>query len=513
MRKTLLLALTLPALVHAQSRIDSVLVYPGGAQVERVLTVKAGAQTLELPCLPGSFDAQTLRMSGEGVQIGEINVTTVERAAAPECVNPGLEARIREVEDKRSQLQAEAGAQEAALTTLKNLGQSIGAAQIGSASEAVKTQAQAALLKKSQLQRGIDELGRQLAPLLAERKRWEQANPRLSRLTARISAAKEATLHLLYRSANAGWQPVYRAYLDSATGKVQLERRAEVAQSSGEDWSGVSLRLSTAQPNQAVAGPLPDAWLLQMQVEQQALARDVRSSSVMAMRAAPAPVAAKAAMLAQAPSFDVSVFEGEFATEFAVPARVNVAASGERVTLALGQTALDARVVARVDPQDAPQAFLVAEASRPAGVWPAGQAQMFRDGVFIGASYLSMPADGKLDLPFGRDEQIRVVVEPQTRNAGERGFIGSRVEQRISHAYRIESQHSKPFTVQVLEASPVSQHEDIKAEARFNPAPQPWREQPGVKVWEFTLAPNATQKLTADYTISYPKDMRVDGLR
>ncbi len=67
--------------------------------------------------------------------------------------------------------------------------------------------------------------------------------------------------------------------------------------------------------------------------------------------------------------------------------------------------------------------------------------------------------------------------------------------------------------MQVLEASPVSQHEDIKAEARFNPAPQPWREQPGVKVWEFTLAPNATQKLTADYTISYPKDMRVDGLR
>ena len=513
MRKILLLsALALPALTHAQSRIDSVLVYPGGAQVERVLTVKAGAQALELPCLPGSFDAQTLRMNGEGVQIGEINVTTVERAAAPECVNSGLEARIREVEDKRAQLQAEAGAQDAALTTLKNLGQSIGAAQIGSATEAVRSNAQTALMKKSQLQRGIDELGRQLAPLLAERKRWEQANPRLSKLTARISAARETTLHLLYRTSNAGWQPAYRAYLDTTTGKVQLERRAEVAQSSGEDWSGVSLRLSTAQPNQAVAGPLPDPWLLRLQQESRSRA-DYAAPMMARAVAAPAPMAAKVAMVAEAPSFDVSVFQGEFATEFAVPARVNVAASGERVTLALGQTALDARVVARVDPQDAPQAFLVAEATRPAGVWPSGQAQMFRDGVFIGASYLSMPFDGKLDLPFGRDEQIRVVVEPQTRNAGERGFIGSRVEQRITHAYRIESQHSKPFTVQVLEASPVSQHEDIKVEAKFNPAPQPWREQQGVKVWEFSLAPNATQKLTADYTISYPKDMQVDGLR
>jgi len=512
MRKTLLLALTLPGLAHAQSHIENVLVYPGGAQLERVLTVKAGAQQLELPCLPGNFDAQTLRMSGDGVQIGEINVTTIERAAAPECVNTGLEARIREVEDKRSLVQAEAGAQDAALATLKNLGQSIGAAQIGSAADAVKVQAQAALLKKAQLQRSVDELGKQLAPLLAERKRWEQANPRLSKLSARISAARETSLHLLYRTSNAGWQPVYRAYLDSSTGKVQLERRAEVAQSSGEDWSGVSLRLSTAQPNQSVAGSQPSPWLLQLQDESMSRA-DYAAPMLARARAAPAPMAAKAAMVAEAPSFDVSVFEGEFATEFAVPGRVNVAASGERVTLALGQTALDARVVARVDPQDAPQAFLVAEAGRPAGVWPAGQAQMFRDGVFIGMSTLSMPADGKLDLPFGHDEQIRVVVEPQTRNAGERGFIGSRIEQHIAHAYRIESQHSKPFTVQVLEASPVSQHENIKVEARFDPMPKAWREQQGVKVWEFSLAPNAAQRLTADYTISYPKDMRIDGMR
>ena len=64
MRKTCVLLLALPGLGFSQaqaqsSRIDQVLVYPGGAQVERVMTVKAGAQNLELPCLPGSFDAPT----------------------------------------------------------------------------------------------------------------------------------------------------------------------------------------------------------------------------------------------------------------------------------------------------------------------------------------------------------------------------------------------------------------------------------------------------------------------
>ena len=513
MRKTCVLLLAFPGLAYAQaSRIEQVLVYPGGAQVERVLTVKAGAQNLELPCLPGAFDAQTLRMSGDGVQIGEINVVTVERVAAPECVNGALEMRIREVEDKRWQLLAESGAQDATLATLKNLGQSIGAAQIGSASEAVKTNAQAALLKQLQLQRRIEEMDKQLAPLVAERKRWEEANPRLSTLKARISATRETALHLVYQTPNAGWQPVYRAYLDSATGKVQLERRAEVAQSSGEDWSGVTMRLSTAQPNQAVAGPQPGPWLLQMQANE-GPAQAKLSRARVAMSAGVVAAPPEALSVAEPVSFDVSVFEGEFATEFAVPGRVNVAASGERVTLALGQTALDARVVARIAPQDAAQAFLVAEGTRPTGVWPAGQAQMFRDGVFIGTSYLSMPADAKLDLPFGRDEQIRVVVEPQERKGAERGFIGSRIEQKIAHAYRIENAHTKPFTVQVLEASPVSQHEDIKVEAKFDPVAKPWREQQGIKVWEFSLAPNATQRLTADYTISYPKDMQISGMR
>jgi uncharacterized protein (TIGR02231 family) len=288
-----------------------------------------------------------------------------------------------------------------------------------------------------------------------------------------------------------------------------------VAQNSGEDWSSVSLTLSTVQPRRAVGMNPPWPWTLDLlpPVLQE------KSGLVRSYAAAPAPVIARAMKVADSaappPSFDVSVFNGEFATEFQVPNRVNVTASGERVAFDLGSAALESRVVARSSPQQDPTAYLVAESTRPSGVWPAGRMQLFRDGSFIGESQLNMPADGKLDLPFGRDEQVRVVVEPQTRNAGDRGFISSRIEQKIAHSYRIESQHTKPFVVQVLEASPVSRHEDIKVEARFDPQPQAkdWRDQTGVKNWEFTLAPGAAQALKADYTISYPKDANISGMR
>jgi uncharacterized protein (TIGR02231 family) len=503
-----------PALALAQSsRIDQVLVYPGGAQVERVVAVKAGARELRLPCLPASFDPGSLQIQGAGVSIGEINVQTVKAEAAPECTDTALDARIRELEDQRAAAGAELAAQQATVEYLKHIGQSIGAAQIAAGAESVRTQALAALQREQPLKRRQEDLSRQLAPLVAERDRLRKANPQRQSLTAQISASRDAELRLVYQVPGAGWQPTYRAYLDSSSGKVRLERRAQVAQNSGEDWSGVSLRLSTVQPHHAIAVNPPWPWTLELEAP--------RAKALAASRAMMAPAPAPMAMMRSdkpveaGPSFDVSVFEGEFATEFQVPNRVNVSASGERVTFELGHVALESRVLARANPQQDAAAYLVAESTRPAGVWPAGSMQMFRDASFVGDSRLDMPADGKLDLPFGRDEQIRVVVEPQARNAGDRGFISSRVEQKITHAYRVESQHGKPFTVQVLEASPVSRHEDIKVEAKFDPQPLPkdWREQPGIKAWEFTLAPGAVQKLSAEYLISYPKDADISGMR
>ena len=141
--------------------------------------------------------------------------------------------------------------------------------------------------------------------------------------------------------------------------------------------------------------------------------------------------------------------------------------------------------------------------------------QLFRDGAFIGQSTLAIANKDKLDLYFGRDELLRVSVEPEQRNAGAAGFIGSRAEQKIAHVYRVENLHQRPIAVQVLEPSPVARHEDIKVITVFDPKPgdTAWRKQPGVVAWSFTLQPGQQQKLSAGYEISYPKDTRIGGMR
>lgn len=501
------------------SRIEQVLVYPGGATVERRVPIKAGQALLRLACLPARFDANSLQVLPEsGISIGEISVQTVERAAAPECANSPLDARIRELEDQIAAVSAEAGAHELALGYLKQLGsadKSVGsAANIPANADALRRSGLDSLQKQIPLQRRKEELGRQLSPLTAERDRLAQANPQMRSITVRLASPRDAELRMSYRLTQAGWEPIYRAYLDTASGKVRLERHAQVAQTSGEDWAGVKLRLSTAQPRQATGMPPPRPWALDIQPP--VLAEESRLSYAPAPAAAPAVrMMASRADNAAAPTFDVSVFQGEFATEFEVPSRVTVAADGQRIALALGSVDLASEVLARANPSAEAQAYLVAVATPPAGVWPQGALQLFRDGAFVGQSSLVVANMDKLDLFFGRDELLRVSVEPEQRNAGAAGFIGSRAEQKISHVYRVENLHQRRVQVEVLEPSPVARHEDIKVITLFDPRPAEtaWRMQPGVVAWRFPLEPGQTQKLSAGYEISYPKDARIGGMR
>jgi hypothetical protein len=63
-----------------------------------------------------------------------------------------------------------------------------------------------------------------------------------------INATGDLTIHIEYQVGAARWAPSYVARLDGE--KASFELRAIVAQDTGEDWSDVALRLSTAEPEQ-----------------------------------------------------------------------------------------------------------------------------------------------------------------------------------------------------------------------------------------------------------------------
>jgi uncharacterized protein (TIGR02231 family) len=518
-------ALVLPATVQAQSRIDEVLVYPGGAQVTRLATVTANARELVLNCLTARFDPDSLQIDAPaGVNLGPVQVETLPRERVPECATSPLDEQVRKLEAQRDALSAESAALETSHGYLKALGageaRATPAMGIAATADSIRKVAQDALLRQAQLRRQLEDLDKQITPLKGERDRLAAANPQWRSLRLRLSTAREAELKLSYRINQAGWAPSYRALLDTTSGALTLERLAQVSQQSGEDWKNVKLRLSTAQATQKVGQGLPRPWPLDVMRPQPQI--EPRTARAVAAPAPAAPPMAESVAVTgyraavEQERFDLSVFQGSHAAEFALPLRVNIDSGTQRASLALGTEKLQAKVLARVQPQSEAAAYLVADVAKPAGTWPRGAMQLVRDGALVGSSTLDVAnSEERLELPFGRDDGVRVQVEPERRNAGNTGFIGARAEHRYARGYVVENRHAAAVTLQVVEAAPVSQHEDIKVQAQFSPAPttQAWRKQPGLVLWELPLAAGQSQRFTAEYVISAPKEAQVMGLR
>ena len=508
------------------SRITQVKVYPGSATVERVARVAAGSRSVTFACLPAGLDVQSLQVSaGATVRVGETSVLSEARELSARCATSALDGRIRELEDQKAALQAENDALGMVMGYLKGLSGGgsddtargtrapMDARNLAAMTEAMRRTGQDSLQKQHQIQRKQTDIDRQLNPLLAERTRTQGNGGQVVAVTVTLAASADTDVKLSYQVNGPGWTPTYRALLDTTTRKVRIERQALVAQATGEDWRGVKLVLSTGQPRRETTGRTPGAWRIGIEPPPRAQAEVAYGAPMPAAPAAAmAPITARKTAADRAePLFDVSVFDNSFATEFAVPQSIDVPSNGQRVTMALGQYEETAKLAARTSPRVDASAFLIAELAQPTGVWPAGPMQLYRDGNFVGSGQWTAPIDANLTLSFGRDELVRVQAEPERDNQGTGGFAGTRAERKVQRAYVVENRHRTPIAVQVLEAAPVSVNEQVRVATQFSPQPGElaWNRQPGLAMWSFDLDAGKTARVAADYTISYPKDARL----
>ncbi|MBV2163760.1 MAG: DUF4139 domain-containing protein [Comamonas sp.] len=505
----------------ATSTIAAVTLYPGSATVERVLQVPAGSTQAVFACLPAQLDARSLQVrSASGVRIGEVNVQTVERRIATGCAD-ALDSRIRSAEDDLARAQAEVQALELAQTWLNTQAGAPAAkdgtanAQIGAKADALRRSALNTLTQLHQAQRTLEERQRALERVQAEQGSVQAAEVAVVRVT--LATQSDADVRLTYQVRGPSWSPSYRARLDSSSAKVTLERLALVAQTTGEDWRGVALTLSTGQPLTATQGPLPRPWTLDVPPPEPPRPQAEAAMAAMSADAMPAPAAPMLKTMRSAaaplPSFEPVTTQGAYATQFALPQRVTVPSGGERVTLALGAQSLPVTLLARTAPALEPHAWLVAQLPTLTGDWPAGPIALERDNATVGQGRFDPQASDfeRLGLSFGRDDRIAVRSEPVQELTSATGFMSGRSERSIERRFTVENRHPRAITVQVLDAAPVTQNAAIRVQSAYTPQPADtaWGGQPGLVLWQQELAAQASSAFTAKHTISHDKDVTV----
>lgn len=525
-------ALAAPAVAPSDAPIAAVTVYPGSASIERMVQVKPGMTEVEIAGLPANFDPRTVRVQAStGIQLGQVVTRDTSAADAPGAREAELEQKIQALRDSRDVLAVEvqsANVVRAYLEKLPAAGERTVAADgkaISGAIEAVRHGARDTFSQIQRTQVQVRDLERKIAVLQKELERVRSGARDQRSLAVTVAVRQPGTLRVSYQVNGAGWKPAYRATLDTTTSRIELERMAVVSQKTGEDWSGVALKLSTGQPRLSPQAPDPQPRLLVYRPP--APPADARAFAGAPPAAPPAPAPVMKAMAQRADITGSSAraeeapylppvleSQGNFDTEFEVPGKANLASDGREIALPLSRLALPVAQRVRVVPKMNKAAFLMAEAERPPGVWLSGDVQLFRDGAYVGNTHWNSQAAEKLQWSFGRDELVRVTVDRAGQQTGSSGFLSQKGEREVADVYTIASSHKSPVAVQVLEPAPVSTSDEIKVDTVFEPQPavRDWERRQGVMAWEKTLAPGEALTIKVRYTIRYPKEGSVGGL-
>ena len=518
--------------VDANSAIDAVTVYPDGASVTRVimLDLAAGDTTLVAKDFPLALDPSSLRV--EGVAEAKLTIGAIDAKpprAAPPVNQSEIDKRIEALKDEHDNLQGAIAAAEArrkfaerfAETSPAGIGEKGEARPIAewrSAFAAVAEEvasADTAIRDAERKQRDID---REIARLESDR-----ATKPPSKLEVRIDlaspAATKATLRVTYAVRNAHWTPLYDVRLDTGAKDrkpaLELVRRAEITQSTGEEWSNVALGVSTVRIARGGSAPDLNSLVVQYPQPPRALPAGVVSDSNKLRSMAPAPTAAAEAAPPRAEEQQATAEIGAFQATFRIPGRVSVGASEGTKSLRISTATIAPDLVIRSAPVADPTAFLEASfvQSEDAPLLP-GRVAIYRDGAFVGRG--KMAAAGKdetVRLGFGADDKVKIERAVIKRNEGSAGLIvtTSKTDER-SFKTSVRNGHDFPIKVAIEDQLPVSENDDIVVEmlpSTTPPTTTNLRDKRGVLEWALEAKPGEVKDVMFAWRVRWPKDKGV----
>jgi uncharacterized protein (TIGR02231 family) len=386
--------------LDASSAVDAVTVYPDGASVTRVITLDlpAGDHSAVLKDFPLMMDSSSLRVEGEAgakLTIGAIDARPPR--AAPPVNLPELDKRIEALKDERANLQGTVDAATARRKFAERFAES-SPAGIGDKGEArpisewraafaaVAEEVASADTAIRDAERKQRELDREIA-----RREQDRAQKPPNKLEVRIdlaaSAATKATLRVTYAVRNARWTPLYDARLDTGAKDrkpaLELVRRAEITQSTGEDWSNVALSVSTVRTARGGSAPDLNSLIVQYpQLQRPMAAAPMGAASDSVRQFARGGLAKLAEPMAERADEQQAIADvGGFQVMFKIPGRVSLGASEGAKSLRVSSVTLAPDLAVRAVPVKDPTAFLEAsfKQNEDAPLLP-GRVSIYRDG-------------------------------------------------------------------------------------------------------------------------------------
>jgi len=535
--------------------ITQVTVYADRAEVVRTFKgrLEAGEQTLVFDRLPGATRLDQLRVEGRGAfTLVDIRPETIQ---TKEVAN----AQVRALQDalKAQDLRQQALNQtEARLTFQKSALDKMLARLTTAGKESANPEMDplkwAAFLDFQDKQ--LAEVDRQLLALQADREavRAEvdrlnrelgalRGNERRSRLLAKVNLdvrqAGEVEVNLSYLVRGPSWSPSYDMRADTKAKTLEVTYRAEVRQATGEDWQGVSLRLSTAQPGLAGREPKMDPWFL-TKAEAVAFAGTVTGGLVVNGRAdnrfqmfnevqlmgnsMTISGVAGGGTLKRMEAMDerrASVQAGGTAATFVIDRKSDILADNKPAQVTVMRESFPAYFRHTCVPKLSPFVYLKTKAVNKTGfTFLPGPTAVFLDGAFVAQANLDLVPSGQDFWTYlGVDQGVSVERKVLARREETTGVFGKKTLRTVfDQVFKLKNGKATDIELVLWDQVPASNHEDIKVvfeEPRFEKDTDDLKlNESKFLEWRLPLKAGAKQDLPFRFAVERPEDIQVVGL-
>ena len=526
------------------AKITEVTVYSDRAEIVKHLEGKleAGEHVLSFENLPGSADLSSVRVQGKGdFALIDIRAETVQTTDT-------ADTRLKELEDKKEELAKQLkelsmsdarinnrkAALEKILTRLTTTTATATApAEMDTTKWSSYLQFHSDALEKCDkeifanaqttlaVQKESNRIVREIENLNVKRVKYRN----VAKVKIDVKKSGVIQLDLSYIVHGPSWRPSYDVRANTAQGNLELTYNAEVRQSTGEDWKGVALKLSTAQPGIGGREPNLSPWFINKQEPIVALG-------------ATAPMAKSLSRGRQDQMMNAYV------TEFAeVNASADMSVAGATVVAgATAETYIIDRVsdvlsdnkVAKVNitkqnfptvyryssvPKLSPHVYLKAKAKNKSDfTLLAGRTSIFLDGAFVAnASIDLVPAGQEFWTYLGVDASVKVERKELGRREEINGLFGKKTVRTVyDNVFKIKNSKSSAIELVVWDQIPISDHEDIKVvleEPKFEKDSENLKMSDGKLLeWRFNLKADEKKEVPFRFAIERPEGTMIQGL-
>ncbi len=530
--------------ITAEGRVTAVTVYADRAEVTRQarLRLEPGSHTVVFDRLPANVDTGSLRATGKGgFTLVDIRPDTVQTAEVANEKVAALAERLRGLErqaeeQKRAEGRVESRRQALAkvLDRLTTAGKDSPGPEMDPAKWSGFIDFHAGALAKldeeslglrdkgKDVAKDADQVRRELAALQAGSRKVRQ----VARLTLEASAATEALIDLSYVVGGPSWEPSYDIRADVAAKTVEVAYFATVRQSTGEDWKGVALRLSTAQPSVHGREPELDPWFVRK--AEPIVSKSARSDArLVETRAAPkaqmfnefALTAAAADATVPAGAAVARVIPGGVAAVFAVERPADIASDNKPVRASLSRDTFPAAFRHTCVPKLSPHTYLKAKAINKTELpYLPGPSAVFVDGSFVANADMDLvPAGQEFWTYLGADAAVKVERRILADRTEVSGLIGKKTVSTVrDHVFKLANGKPTPVELVIWDQVPMSNHEAIKVgleqpEYKKDTADLRMDDQKRLE-WRVDLKPGEKRDLPFRFTVERPEDLMVEGL-